>query len=171
MKILGWIIAIPFILFIVWGIGRLLFCGPDESIRKVTDPLAKSILEYVNENGEPESLLDIKTLPYKVEECKKFERVRKSLANGLPLTRVSQEENCIVKLDKKHYSITINNKTDEETEIYTFSLHIRNKNTRIHYYADQKKINSFEKELKLDKPYTKYIKVPYLCKNGYLSLK
>ncbi len=170
MKIFGWIVAIPFMLLIVWIIGRLLFCGPDEGIRKVTDPLANSILEHVNKNGKPESLLSIRTLPYEMQKCKKFEKI------GRSSREFSEEESCIFKLGKKSYSVTIDHLTNNENKnkrIYTFGLDIydNKENTWIHYYFGQKKINSFEKELKLSKSYCKNIKVPYLCQSGYLSIK
>ncbi len=163
MKIFGWIVATPFILLIVWLIGRLLFCGPDEGIRKVTDPLANSILEYVNENGKPDSLLDIKTLPYKIQECKKSERVRESI------TDISEKESCVFKHNKQQYSVTIDNHIGK----YTFSLYIYNykKNTEVQYYFDQRKLNSYEEILKIRNSYVRSIHKPFLCKSGYLSIK
>ncbi len=165
MKIFGWIVAIPFILLIVWGIGRLLFCGPDEGIRKVTYPLAQSILEYINEKGKPKSLLNIGLLPYKMEKCKKYKKVRESAID------ISEKESCVFKYDEKQYAITIIN-TTSNTGRYVFSLYISDykENTQVQYFFSQKILNSSDKTLKIRSSYVRSIRKPFLCKNGYLRM-
>jgi len=165
MKIFGWIIATPFILLIVWGIGRLLFCGPDKNIKKVTNPLADSMLAYVNKNGKPKSLSEIKTLPYKMQECKRSEKVRNSA------TEFIEKESCVFTLNKKRYTVVIDYYTktykDKNVDGIILKVYDYKKNTEIYYYFDQKK---FKKELKLLDFGFRSIRTPFLCRAGYLKV-
>jgi hypothetical protein len=71
MKILGWIIVIPVVLFVLLIVARVAFCGPNSSDVKVMKPMAEKISDYIVKNGIPESLEDIPDLPYGLEGCSK----------------------------------------------------------------------------------------------------
>ena len=70
MKILGWIIMIPVVLFVLLIVARVAFCGPNSTDVKVMKPMAEKIADYIVKNGIPESLKDIPDLPYELEGCK-----------------------------------------------------------------------------------------------------
>jgi hypothetical protein len=72
MKILGWIIVIPVVLFVLLIVARVAFCGPNSSDVKVMKPMAEKISDYIVKNGIPESLEDIPNLPYELKDCKKI---------------------------------------------------------------------------------------------------
>lgn len=71
MKIFGFIIATPFILFALFTLARFLFCGPDKDVEKVAFPLAKAIVEHMEKKGVPETLNDVEGLPYELKGCSK----------------------------------------------------------------------------------------------------
>jgi hypothetical protein len=73
MKILGWIIMIPVVLFVLLIVARVAFCGPNSSDVKVMKPMAEKISDYIVKNGIPESLKDIPDLPYELKGCEKTE--------------------------------------------------------------------------------------------------
>jgi hypothetical protein len=66
MKILGWIIATPFIILALYALLRVAFCGPNQSDVRVMKPMAEAISHYISKNGIPDSLEDIPNLPYKL---------------------------------------------------------------------------------------------------------
>lgn len=69
MKILGWIIALPFIFLGVFRVLRFAFCRPNYFVVKTATPVVEKIADYIVENGVPERLDEILDLPYKLEEC------------------------------------------------------------------------------------------------------
>jgi len=70
-KVLGWIIAIPFVLLALFAFARFVSCGPNWEVVRVAKPVAKIIADDIVKNGIPESLKDIKGLPYELQGCKK----------------------------------------------------------------------------------------------------
>ena len=163
MKVLAWIIGVPIAIIALWGVGRLLFCEPDKSIQKVTDPMATAILEYINTHGRPGSLADIPNLPYKVEECKKLHSDDKSI----------YREQCSFIYNKNTYSILIRNYTRTDNGVFV-ECHIeisnRQDNTKSVYIFYQKKINTMDEIMYLSDHYVKSIHKSFLCKNGYLRM-
>jgi len=112
-KVLGWIIAIPFILLALFAFARFVSCGPDREVVKVAKAVAKIIADDIVKNGIPESLKNIKGLPYELEGCKKKTRYRKM---GIPVIDVRTkkeadfsilQEGCIFVQKNKSYSINI----------------------------------------------------------------
>lgn len=89
MKILGWIIATPFIALALFVAARYMFCGPDREVIRVAKPVVKIIADDIVKNGIPESLADIEGLPYRLEGCKK----------------TNTKESCIFILDKETYYV------------------------------------------------------------------
>ena len=71
MKIIGWIIATPFILLLIITVLRSTFCGPNGSDVSVMQSMERAISQYIGRNGVPESLEDIPDLPYEFSGCKK----------------------------------------------------------------------------------------------------
>jgi hypothetical protein len=69
MKILGWIIMIPVVLFVLLIVARVAFCGPNSSDVKVMKPMAEAIISYIEKNDIPKNIEDIPDLPYKIK-CK-----------------------------------------------------------------------------------------------------
>jgi len=70
MKILGWIIALPFILLVLYALLRFAFCRPNYFVVKTATPMVEKIADYIVEHGIPESLDKIPNLPYELEGCK-----------------------------------------------------------------------------------------------------
>ena len=163
MKILAWIIGAPIAIIALWGVGRLLFCGPDKSIQKVTDPMATAILEYINTHGKPESLADIPNLPYKVEGCKKLAGEDKEVI----------EETCYFLYKEHKYSVhiatvlRIKENSISLRRIYLDIFYI-DKNTKIRYYFTLSDIN--HKTIRLEKKYINPIRRNGFCKNGILKM-
>lgn len=73
MKIIGWIIVTPFIALALFVAARYMFCGPNREVIRVAKPVVKIIADDIVKNGIPESLADIKGLPYELEGCKRKE--------------------------------------------------------------------------------------------------
>jgi hypothetical protein len=161
MKILAWIIGVPIAIIALWGVGRLLFCGPDKSIQKVTDPMATAILEYINTHGRPESLADIPNLPYKVEECKK-----KTVYPYDDKGFIEYQNKCIFLEKDKHYIIEVNNHVYNE-KLTVVRLDVKSyNNTWISYILRPLKHGKFQ----IDDIYIDTIHDSLLCKNGYLRM-
>ena len=161
MKVIAWIIGLPIAIIVVWGIGRLLFCGPDKSIQQVTDPLATAILNHINAHGKPESLADIPDLPYRVEGCEKLHSDDKN----------RYKEECSLAIDNQKMVIMTTFSTYNNT-LRNMRVHIKNfnKNTKIYYDLRQVHINTTDKELYLSHFHIDTIQDSSLCKNGYLRM-
>jgi len=71
MKILGWILALPFIALALFAAARFVMCRPDGEVVRVATPMVEKIADYIVKHGVPESLADIPDLPYKLEGCRK----------------------------------------------------------------------------------------------------
>ena len=99
MKMLGWIIATPFIILALIIMLRFFFCGPNWSDVGVMQSMERAISHYIGRNGVPDSLKDIPNLPYELEGCKRSEEYRshKSFVNNVSkenATFLSTEEVC-----------------------------------------------------------------------------
>ncbi len=166
MKIFGWIVATPFILLIIWGIGRLLFCSPDEGIRKVTDPLAKSIISHIEEFTKAQSLSLFKNLPYNIQECKTGEQIQEEMYTDV------EREMCTFYHDNKKYYLDVKYSKRFSGKNLAVILEISNlkTNTNIIYIVSSR-IDLFSSKGFIEESYTRSIKVPFLCKTGYLSIK
>lgn len=77
MKILGWIIATPFILLALYALLRFAFCRPNYFVVKTATPMVEKIAEHIVEHGIPESLEQIPNLPYELKGCKRKIEYRK----------------------------------------------------------------------------------------------
>jgi len=73
MKILLWIIAVPLIFLALFIVLRFAFCRPNYFVVKTATPMAEKIADYIIENGVPESLDAIPTLPYELKGCNRKE--------------------------------------------------------------------------------------------------
>jgi len=71
MKILKWIIALPFIALALFVLARFALCRPNYFTVKTATPMVEKIADYIVENGVPERLSNIPDLPYRLKECKK----------------------------------------------------------------------------------------------------
>jgi len=160
-KILKWIVLLLVSIFVIWVIGRALFCEPDKSILKLTDPLAKEILYYINKNGKPKSLVDIPNLPYKIEECRTdTPYIQKNYMT-------TEIEHCKFQAKNKEFHIEFNGYIKHKSKKYSFSITITSNtaNVYVHYNFDKdKKSNALiQKDF-----YIHYYRRPFWC--GYLRL-
>ena len=162
MKILAWIIGVPIAIIALWGVGRLLFCGPDKSIQKVTDPMATAILEYINTHGRPESLADIPNLPYKVEGCRKITVYPYDDKESIEYKNV-----CTFFKQGNHYIIEINYHIyKEKLTVIRLNIKSYNTNTQIKYVFRPLKYEKFQ----INDIYIDTIHDSFLCKNGILRM-
>ena len=67
MKILLWIIALPFIFLALIIVLRIFFCGPNLSDVRVMQPMGDKISKYLTTKGKPDSLDNIPNLPYELK--------------------------------------------------------------------------------------------------------
>lgn len=113
MKIIGWIILIPFILWALFALAKFLFCGPDREVVKIASPVAKIIADEIMKNGIPESLKNIEGLPYSLEECEKKKVYKKQdiptriVQNKAEADFVIIEEKCNFKNRDNIYLVNI----------------------------------------------------------------
>jgi len=112
-KVLGWIIAIPFILLALFAFARFVSCGPDREVVKVAKAVAKIIADDIVKNGIPESLKNIKGLPYELEGCKrKVKYYIDTFDSEMVETRKEADftiinESCYFIKGKKSYSLSL----------------------------------------------------------------
>ena len=112
-KVLGWIIAIPFILLALFAFARFVSCGPDREVVRVAKPVAKIIADDIVKNGIPKSLKDIEGLPYELEGCKKTQKYKKdTFSREVVKTKEEADyaiitEDCYFVKGKKSYSISL----------------------------------------------------------------
>ncbi len=66
MKILGWMIMIPVVLFILLIVARVAFCRPSWSDLRVMKPMGDAVDKYLTTKGKPSSLDSIPNLPYEL---------------------------------------------------------------------------------------------------------
>ena len=71
MKVLKWIIALPFIALALFVLARFAFCRPSYSVVKTATPMVEKMADYIVKHGMPDSLEDIHDLPYVLNGCKK----------------------------------------------------------------------------------------------------
>ena len=71
MKILKWIIVLPFIALVLYILARFAFCRENYFTVKTATPMVEKIADYIVVNGVPESLDKIPDLPNELDECKK----------------------------------------------------------------------------------------------------
>jgi len=161
LKILKWIILAPILIIALWGVGRLLFCGPDKSVLKVTDPMAMAIMEYVNTHGRPKNITDIPSLPYKMQDCKIVEE-----------KNIKKETCYFLYKGHKYVAHIITQSIKEKDFDKLISIHVdiycKDKNTNVYYSftptdTNRKKIYLFEKHISP-------IKRNGICKNGILKI-
>jgi len=93
LKIIGLIVAIPFVLVAIFVLGRFLTCGPDREVVRVAQPIVNQIADYIVKNGIPKSLKSIEGLPFVLKEC-----THKSYDNEV-------EEKCYFIADKEKYKL------------------------------------------------------------------
>ena len=119
MKILGWIVGIIVFIVIAFNTAKFLCCQPDRSVRKVASPIAKSILQYINKNGVPDKLKDIKSIHYDLENCK--EKIE--TGNFGESLHYIKTQNCDFKVLNKKYELKVIFYGDnylDLTDIYIF---------------------------------------------------
>ena len=71
MKILKWIIAIPFVVLVLFVLARFAFCRPNYSVVKTATPMVEKMADYIVNQGMPDSLEQIPDLPYMLNQCEK----------------------------------------------------------------------------------------------------
>jgi len=79
MKILGWIVALPFIALALFIVARFVMCRPDGEVVRVATPMVEKIADYIVKHGVPDSLADIPDLPYGLEGCSKSVKYEKEV--------------------------------------------------------------------------------------------
>ena len=67
MKILGWIVATPFILLAFIILLRVSFCGPNQSDVRIMKSMGDKISRYLVTKGKPTSLDNIPELPHELK--------------------------------------------------------------------------------------------------------
>ena len=90
MKVLGWIIMIPVVLFILLIVARIAFCGPDQSDVRVMKPMGDAIDKYLTTKGKPSSLDSIPNLPYKLKCSSEY---KCSFSNGRKYYKIWIDDN------------------------------------------------------------------------------
>jgi len=97
MKILKWIVALPFIALALFIVARFVMCRPDGEVVRVATPMVEKIADYIVKHGVPESLEDIPDLPYGFDGCKYriFDKERTSI-----------EEECYFFENDKKFNIS-----------------------------------------------------------------
>jgi len=71
MKILKWIIVLPFIALVLYILARFAFCRENYFTVKTATPMVEKIADYIVVNGVPESLDKIPDLPNELKDCKR----------------------------------------------------------------------------------------------------
>lgn len=71
MKILGWIIATPFIILALYALLRFAFCRPSYFVVETATPMVEKMADHIVTHGIPESLDEIPGLPYELNNCKR----------------------------------------------------------------------------------------------------
>jgi len=82
MKILKWIVALPFIALALFIVARFVMCRPDGEVVRVATPMVEKIADYIVKHGVPESLEDIPDLPYGFDECKVSVKYEKKIGDN-----------------------------------------------------------------------------------------
>ena len=113
MKILKWIIVLPFIALALFVLARFALCRPNYFTVKTATPMVEKIADYIIVNGIPESLEDISDLPYKIVRCEKNIQYRKM---GIFVVDVYSKEksdfsiiteNCYFLVNEQTYNINL----------------------------------------------------------------
>lgn len=107
MKILKWIIALPFIALALFVLARFALCRPSYSVVKTATPMVEKMADYIVKQGMPESLDDIPDLPYKLEDCKKNIKYRKM---GIPVVDVDSKEKSDFSISTESCHFSVNGK-------------------------------------------------------------
>ena len=100
MKIIKWILVLPFIALALFVLARFAFCRPSYSVVKTATPMVEKMADYIVKHGMPDSLEQIPNLPYKLNECKKnivywtSERPRKIVKNKQEANYAVISEKC-----------------------------------------------------------------------------
>jgi hypothetical protein len=113
MKMIGWILAIPFILLALFIGARFLFCGPDKEVISVAKPVMNIIADHIVKEGVPKSLADIKGMPYRLQGCSKKEVYKKNDSNKT-IVYLKEKADYVV-ISEECYFLTKN-------KLYTLSL-------------------------------------------------
>jgi len=139
MKIIGWIIATPFILLIFLILLRIITCGPDRAVVKVISPVAKIIADDILKNGIPKSLKDIKGLPYELEGCIRQEEYlgkdRKPISKKKAYYMIINDK-CYFEKDENKYSIEYLFSSNYDNRLTIFNQETR---TGISYFFEYSK--------------------------------
>ena len=108
MKILGWIIATPFIALVLFIVTRYMFCNPKREVVKVATPMVQKIADYIVENEFPESFEDIPDLPYRLEGCKtkiEYTKNNQIVTKKEEANVIDTRHTCYFHKDKRKYSV------------------------------------------------------------------
>lgn len=113
MKILGWIIATPFIILALYVLLRFAFCRPNYFTVKIATPMVKKISDYIVEYGIPESLDEIPDLPYELKGCERkivywtSERPRKIVKDRQRADYAVVTEKCYSLQDNNNFHLSL----------------------------------------------------------------
>jgi hypothetical protein len=129
------ILAILLIIAIFIG-SKKLVCTPDYKVAEVSLPLAKVIVEHIEEKGVPEYLNDIEGLPYELKGCKK--RVYKE--NMPEEIAIEYIETCYFRNQEKSYIIKFEQHTNNRSTYNNIYIYIKQHLTECGYSIRYDKI-------------------------------
>jgi len=101
-KIIGAIIALPFIVLALYVAARFVKCRPDSQVVRIATPMVEKIADHIVANGVPESLADIPELPYGLEGCERKVRYRKPVGIYYKDTNIKENADFSI-IDEKCY--------------------------------------------------------------------
>jgi len=113
MKILKWIVMLPFIALVLFILARFTFCRPSYSVVKTATPMVEKMADYIVKNGMPDSLEEIPELPYKLSKCKKnivywtSERPRKIVENKQASNYTVISEKCSFSANENIFNVKL----------------------------------------------------------------
>ena len=119
MKILGWIVGILVVMVVMFNISKKLLCSYDKKVKEVALPLATIIIKHIEKNGLPESLINIKEIPYELKDCKKT--IEETGQGDYAL--VEGKESCSFQANSKTYNLEVEYSYDEK-KIYPTVVYI-----------------------------------------------
>lgn len=110
MKIFGWIVGILVVIVVIFNISKKLLCTHDKKVKEVALPLATVIVKHIEKNGVPDSLKDIKEIPYDLKNCEKstYKEDRHDFI------QFEDKERCDFKIENKKYVLRIKYAYDDQ---------------------------------------------------------
>jgi hypothetical protein len=138
MKIFGWIVGIIVFLIVFFNIMSQLLCTRDSSVKDVALPLATVIVKHIEKNGVPDSLKDIKEIPYELKNCEK-NTYKEDSRDGY--FDIEDREKCNFNIKDKSYILKIEHDYDDKNIFNRYVyIYIEHHKTEYRYkiYYDKK---------------------------------